>query len=339
MGLNERVNDLHDARIAAGKPSVPMTLQGVGKPRISEVLRVLDLETQDRVDVVFALLDNTLESWFSKAASTLRFSDGASTAFLGCHVGILQHGAKKLDREGRDYWIKPLRDIGAVDAVTFVPGARSFVAGHVIAKSSNSAYRLAPEFMAVLKAPAKECRALLSKWAAADALRMRLEFRGQAVERSRNQTSNPHVELIRACCEEYAPRFLPGFQVLFVDDADGDRITEEDRENLSVAGLSFRADDPMPDVLLHNRETDEIWVIEAVTSDGEVDEQKVRRMCDFAARNGKDTVSFTTAYPSWKVAAERQTRNKNIAVSTYVWIREDASKHYKAESFDAKSGG
>src|SRR5207249_5745258 len=89
----------------------------------------------------------------------------------------------------------------------------------------------------------------------------------------------------------------------------------------------------MPDVLLYNRELNELWVIEAVTSDGEVDEHKVHRMVAFAKRHRKDGVGFTTAYPTWKVAAQRQAAYKNIPPSTYVWIREDGSKHYRAEEF------
>ena len=74
-------------------------------------------------------------------------------------------------------------------------------------------------------------------------------------------------------------------------------------------------------------------MIEAVTSDGEVDEHKVRRMVAFANRHAKDGVGFTTAYPTWKIAAQRQSAHKNIPPSTYVWIREDGSKHYRSEEF------
>lgn len=176
MGLNERVARIRDDAITRGVPTVPESLQSVTKSRIADVLRALDLETIDRVDAVFALLD-------------------------------------------------------------------------------------------------------------------------------------------------------------YVDDADGERITDEDRDRLREAGLDLGLGDAMPDVLLWNRETNELWVIEAVTSDGEVDEQKVRRMSELADRHGKEGVFFTTAYPTWKLAAQRQGKHKNVAPATYVWIREDGSKHYRAESF------
>jgi hypothetical protein len=60
-------------------------------------------------------------------------------------------------------------------------------------------------------------------------------------------------------------------------------------------------------------------------------------MVDFTNRNEKEAIGFTTAYPTWKVAAQRQAAHKNIAPHTYVWIREDPSKHYRAESFGTGS--
>ena len=132
----------------------------------------------------------------------------------------------------------------------------------------------------------------------------------------------------------YAPKFLTGYEVLYVDDADGDRVSESEREKLWGAGIEITLDDAMPDVLLWNRETDALWVIEAVTSDGEVDHHKVDQIHAFAERNGKKTGGFTTAYPTWKVAAQRQGKHKNIAPGTYIWIREDAAKHFLAESFE-----
>src|SRR5689334_16554668 len=121
MGLNDRVRKIRGDCVAAGTSPVPETLQGVTKARIAEVLRALDLENIDRVDAVRALLDDTRPSWFTTAPIGTRFSDGATVAHIACHVGILQRGKDKLDREGRDYWIKPLRDIGAVEAIIFDP--------------------------------------------------------------------------------------------------------------------------------------------------------------------------------------------------------------------------
>jgi len=58
----------------------------------------------------------------------------------------------------------------------------------------------------------------------------------------------------------YAPRFLEGYEVLYVDDSDGDRISDEERAKMRAAGAELTLADPMPDVLLWHPETDWLWV-------------------------------------------------------------------------------
>jgi hypothetical protein len=285
----------------------------------------------DLVDGVFALLDDETPSWFGKPPQGAKFADGASTAHLGCHIGILQRGQGKLDREGRDYWIKPLRDLGGIEAITLYEG--EFIPGHVIAKSPNSAYRLAEDFKAILKAPAEKWPLMLSAWASQNEIRKRREFQAKMAEASRQLVDTGHSDLIRASTDHYAPNFLPGFEVVYVDDGDGDRITDEDRKNLARAGIELTLADAMPDVLLWNPESDRLWVIEAVTSDGEVDQHKVNQMTSLAKRCGKAGIDFTTTYRTWKEAAARQAAHQNIAVGTYIWIQADPAKHFLVESF------
>jgi hypothetical protein len=333
VGLDARVRKLREDALAAKRKPTPNTFQGVSKATVARVLGQLDLDTEDRVDAVFALLDDVHDSWFRSAPRGMKFCAGASVAHIACHVGILQRGNVKLDREGRDYWVKPLRDVGAVEPVFLDPKRRAFVPGHPVPKSPNSAYRLAADFLAVLKAPATKGTSMLRDWASVDRLRERLAFQAAQAAESRRTVDTSHADLIAACVQQYAPRFLPGFEVVYVDDSDGERVDQEDRDRLRDAGLVIELGDAMPDVLLYNAELDELWVIEAVTSDGEVDEHKVRRMVAFADRHGKPGVGFTTAYTTWRAAARRQAAHKNIPPSTYIWIREDASKHYLAESF------
>jgi len=126
---------------------LPATLQGVTKERITQVLRALDRASRDRVDTVFALLDDTNPNLFFEAAQKgLKFLHGASTAHIACHVGVLQRRGGKLDREGRDYWLKPLWEIGALEKLYFDPETADFLPGHPVPKSPNSAYRIARPF-------------------------------------------------------------------------------------------------------------------------------------------------------------------------------------------------
>lgn len=330
--LHDRVLALRAARLAIGGKAVPDQFQGVDKARIRQVLQGLDFEQNaDLVDAVFALLDNETPSWFAKAPAGATISDGASTAHVACHIGILQSDGSKLDREGRDQWIKPLRELGGIEAVLLYEGA--FIPGHAIAKSGNSSYRLSEDFKAILQAPSDQWPLRLKAWSGADATRERRAFQAEMAAAARALVDTGHSDLIKSAIDHYAPRFLPGFQVIYVDDGDGDRINDAQRATLAAAGVAFELGDAMPDVLLWNPGTDRLWVIEAVTSDGEVDLHKVTQLRRLAARCSKAGIDFTTTYRTWREAAGRQQRHQNIAVGTYVWIQGDPAKHWRAESF------
>lgn len=211
MGLNEKVREIRDRALERGEQPVAKSLQGVTKERIAEVLRALDLETPDRIDAVFALLDDTLVSWFTTAKEGTKFSDGATVAHIVSHVGILQRGNVKLDREGRDYWIKPLREIGAVESIILDKKTRAFLLGHPIAKSPNSAHRLANEFKRLLQADETHWKRYLDDWIREEKIRDRRAFQAARAEETRRRVETTHLDLIKACCGQYAPRFLPGF--------------------------------------------------------------------------------------------------------------------------------
>lgn len=333
MALNDEVARLRTQRVNGGGAAVPNALQGVTKDKIWQVLTRLDLGgNADLVDGVFALLDDQTDSWFSTAPVGTKFCHGATTAHLACHIGILQRGIGKLDREGRDYWIKPLRELGGIEPILLHDGG--FIHGHVVPKSPNSSYRLAEDFKAILQAPDNQWPTLLSAWAQQDAARRRREFQAEMAEVSRQLVDTGHSDLIQASVDHYAVHFLPGYEVIYVDDGDGDRITDQDRASLARAGIELRLGDAMPDVLLWNPQSDRLWVIEAVTSDGEVDIHKVNQMSALAQRCGKAGLDFTTTYRTWKEAAARQGAHGNIAVGSYIWIQADPARQFRTDSFN-----
>lgn len=333
MALHDDVAKLRARRMQEAAAAVPSALQGVTKGKVKQVLGRLDLgNNADLIDGVFALLDDQTDSWFAKASTGTKFCHGASTAHLACHIGILQRGSGKLDREGRDYWIKPLRELGGIEPILL--HGSEFIHGHVVAKSPNSSYRLAEDFKAILQAPDDQWPAMLAAWAQQDAARKRREFQAAMAEASRQLVDTGHSDLIQASIKHYAARFLPGYDVVYVDDGDGDRITGEDRETLAHAGIDLLLGDAMPDVLLWSPKTDRLWVIEAVTSDGEVDLHKINQLTALAKRCGKAGVDFTTTYRTWKELAARQGANGNVAVGSYIWIQADPAKHFRVDSFE-----
>lgn len=162
----EKVED-YFGRLRQKRVKPSKQYQGVSRDQVETVLKKIDCFTQDMVDCVRCLLNDDFPSLFSNAAG-LRISDGAGAAHIAGYVGILLRGKKKLDREGRDYWLKPLREIGAIEPVTFDSKQRIFIRGHIKPKSPNSAYRLEDSFLNLLKVAqtadfAKSCERWVSK--------------------------------------------------------------------------------------------------------------------------------------------------------------------------------
>lgn len=306
--------------------------RGITEERVANVLAKLARDDVNIVDVVMALLDDGLESQFSRLAKTHTFADGATIAHLACHVGILQRGKTKLDREGRDYWIKPLRELGAVEPITLPKGRPDFVEGHIKAKSPTSAYRLAPEFVSVLSAPEAELDARLKQWAADDARVSRLALQAKAAAAAKKLFANDHAALIAAIIDYYQPAFLPGFEVIYVDQDDGDRVTAAESKRLAEAGIKMTLEDASPDVIFFHFERREMAIAEAVTSDGEVDAHKLAAVSAFARRHELPLVDAVTAYRTWSDAAKRQARMKNLAPGSRLWIQEDGAKRMRVEA-------
>jgi hypothetical protein len=176
----------------------------------------------------------------------------AAPSVVFCHAGILQHGETKIDRENRNYLIKPFTELGIIEPVYLDPRTKSFVPGHPTPKSPNNCHRLAEEFHSLLRLSGEELDEALDRWTGEDATRERAQVQAAAEQIAR--TGGSHADLVRAALEFYAPRFLSGYEEVYTDVADGDRISEEQREALRAAGLEPTLADPSPDALLWNED-------------------------------------------------------------------------------------
>lgn len=334
MNLNklkgEKVQDYYQ-RLYNNGYKVSNIYQGITIEDVSTLLQRIGKHSNDIRDTIWCLLNNEFPSLFANATS-FTISDGASVAHIGGYIGILLRGGKKLDREGRDYWIKPLREIGAIEEITYYEG--KFISGHVKAKSPNSSYRLNNSFISLLqKVRDPEFEDLLSNWISTEAINTRLHIHMELSKKNKDaQGTSSHKRLIFDSINIYSKHFLAGYIPIFVDAEDGNRITISERELLNKYNINFgNLDDVWPDVILYNPELNSLWFIEAVTSDGEVDEHKLKGLIKICQNSNKIFGGATTTYLDWKRCAARQQKENNIALNSYIWIKETPDKHFKVK--------
>ena len=126
-----------------------------------------------------------------------------------------------------------------------------------------------------------------------------------------------HNELQKAIIEEFAPRFAPNSECLYV----GDTIEKDlvkNVEKLTGLGFEITLHDKMPDVVLYREDKDWLYFVESVTSVGPMDPKRILEITEMT----KDVVAgkiFVTAFLDFKTYKRF---SEELAWETEVWIAE-----------------
>ena len=140
----------------------------------------------------------------------------------------------------------------------------------------------------------------------------------------------PHNQLQKAIIEEFAPRFAPNSECLYVGDT-----TEKDLvknvEKLRELGFEITLHDKMPDVVLYREDKNWIYFVESVTSVGPMDP---KRLVEIGQMTGKVTAGmiFVTAFLDFKTFKKF---SEKLAWETEVWIADmpDHMIHLNGDKF------
>lgn len=319
-GKQENVDEYYERILKEGYV-LKTEYQGIRLTHIRIVLNRINQYTDDIRDTIWCLLNNEFLSLFPNA-DNMAIADGASVAHIGGYIGILMRHSKKLDREGRDYWIKPLRALGIVEEITFRNG--SFLAGHLKAKSPHSCYRLNSDFIYLLQSLKNpDFENIFSNWINQTDQRLQI-YTDIVINNQEEQEISDHKQLILDSINIYSKYFLPGYFPVFTDFEDGNRVTTQERLLLDKYGIVFgRLSDVWPDVILINEKQNALWFIEAVTTDGEVDFHKMKGLHNICKNSNMSFGGATTTYQTWKRCAARQHKEHNLCKNSFVWIKED----------------
>ena len=130
-------------------------------------------------------------------------------------------------------------------------------------------------------------------------------------------SAGKHNELQKAIIEEFAPRFAPDSECLYVGDTiEQDLVKNVDK--LSKLGFEITLHDKMPDVVLYREDKNWIYFIESVTSVGPIDPKRILEIEELTqnVNAGKIYVTAFLDFKTYKKFAEE------LAWETEVWIAE-----------------
>ena len=130
-------------------------------------------------------------------------------------------------------------------------------------------------------------------------------------------SAGKHNELQKAIIEEFAPRFAPHSECLYV----GDTIEKDlvkNVEKLQELGFEITLHDKMPDVVLYREDKNWIYFVESVTSVGPMDPKRILEITEMTKdiTAGKIFVTAFLDFKTYKRFAEE------LAWETEVWIAE-----------------
>lgn len=134
-------------------------------------------------------------------------------------------------------------------------------------------------------------------------------------------TPGAHSELIKKIITDFAPRFAPGAEVIYVGDT-GDKIGYFQKERLAALGVSVDKHGKMPDVVLYFGKKDWLLLVESVTSHGPVDSKRHNELAALF-KGAKPGLVYVTAFPDRGVMGRYL---GEISWETEVWCA-DAPSH------------
>lgn len=124
-----------------------------------------------------------------------------------------------------------------------------------------------------------------------------------------------HNQLQKAIIEEFAPRFAPNSECLYVGDTTQKDLVK-DVDKLSSIGFEITLHDKMPDVVLYREDKNWVYFVEAVTSVGPMNPKRVSEITAMT-ENVSSGMIFVTAFLDF---ATFKKFSEQLAWETEVWI-------------------
>jgi len=142
-------------------------------------------------------------------------------------------------------------------------------------------------------------------------IKMPVEINGKELSFS----TGKHNQLQKMILEEFAPRFAPFSECLYVGDTT-EKDLHKDTAKLQQLGFTITLHDKMPDVVLYRKDKDWLYFIEAVTSVGPMDAKRIMEI-DAMTREVTSGKIYVTAFLDFRTFKKF---SESLAWETEVWI-------------------
>lgn len=143
-------------------------------------------------------------------------------------------------------------------------------------------------------------------------------------------SSGKHNQLQKAIIEEFAPRFAPDYECLYVGDTTAKDLVKNE-EKLHELGFEITLHDKMPDVVLYSESKNWLYFIEAVTSVGPMEPKRIKEINEMTEGVTAGKI-FITAFLDFKMFKKF---SDSLAWETEVWIADmpDHMIHLNGDKF------
>lgn len=145
-----------------------------------------------------------------------------------------------------------------------------------------------------------------------------------------------HNKLQKQILEEFVPNFASGSELLYIGDT-SDRTLQRDDKRLSELGIKILEDtSKLPDIILYDADKNRIIYVEAYSSTGEFNKDRVDYINTYCSYKNDIEVAFVTAFATTKKMLQVYPK---IAWDTEIWIAEEATHltHKNGDRFMGRS--
>lgn len=134
--------------------------------------------------------------------------------------------------------------------------------------------------------------------------------------------------ILKGVLEQWAPKRLTVPVVVSISEP-GNKLYVADAQLLAAAGISINVSTLLPDALIVDIGTKppQFWIVEAVATDGEIDEERKAELTQWASdqKIPADRCRFLSAFVSRNAAPARR-RFKDLATDSFAWFLDEPSR-------------